>query len=97
MFAAHLLQTARIVRPLQSIDHGIQAGVHQISEMLAPLLRGFHNNLYVITIEERFAHVGSSAVVVLDIGTNLPPFSDTAHSSAQSLALFPRCGALDET
>jgi hypothetical protein len=48
-----ILQAARIVSPLQRIDHGIQAGAHQLTDMLTPSLCGFHNYLDVTPSKER--------------------------------------------
>ena len=43
------LYASRIVGPLQSVDHWIQAGIHQLFQMLTPLQIGFHSNLGVFS------------------------------------------------
>jgi hypothetical protein len=82
---------------LQGVDRRVQAGADhgsQLAKVLAPLLRGFHNNLDVIPVSERFVRVGGSAGSVQNIGTNLPPFSDRAHRTGKNAASFSTCSAL---
>jgi hypothetical protein len=83
-----VLQAARIVSPIQGINHGIETGSDQLAYMFSPTLCGFHNDLDISAMKERSVRVGGSSCLVRYIGAELLPFSDMAHRSHKALRLF---------